>query len=342
MPDPIVNTAEMLERVRAAVNASVVGHRAAVDDLLLCMVAGGHALLDAPTGIGKSFVARAIGAAFALRYARISMTSDVVPREVVGTRTVHVDERGQRHHETVKGPLFAQLVFVDEIEQGSPKTQALIFDAMQDGELVVGGERQSVDEPFVLLATHAAHDVQVAPLSASHRDRFLFEVQLARPDPVSVVAVLARSTGAEPQLPSAVASATALAAARAVSRTVTIRPRLLEWISDLLRALDPTDHDAHGRVRETLRTGPSVRGGQAIALAAKAHALMRGAVDVVYEDIERIVHPALRHRLVLTAEALTAGLTPDSVLGDVLPPPENDPSPMEHMTSLRPPPTAPD
>jgi MoxR-like ATPase len=288
--------------------------------VLLCALAGGHGLLEGEPGLGKTLLVRALCAALALRFSRIQFTPDLLPADVTGTQIVTEDEAGRRRFELVRGPVFGQLVLADEINRATPRTQSALLEAMAEQQVTIAGERHAMAQPFMVLATQNPIEMEgTYPLPEAQLDRFLLRIDVPRPDGGTMVEILARTTGAEVPLPAPVADAEELVRARALCRDVAVASPLLEQVARLLRALDPRDPEAHPRARDALRLGPGVRGGQAIVLAAKANALLRGAANVSFQDVAAVARPALRHRMIMSFAGEAEGLSPGAVLDAVLP-----------------------
>ncbi len=319
MSDAIDEVGAAVGRVRAAVGEVIVGQRDVVDEVLLCMLAGGHCLLEGVPGLGKTLLVKALSAALSLRFARIQFTPDLMPADVTGTQVVTEDEHGRRRFELVRGPIFGQLVLADEINRATPRTQSALLEAMQEHQVTIAGSRHALDEPFTVIATENPIEMEgTYPLPEAQLDRFLLKTVVPRPDTATMIEIITRTTGADRAMPSAVMSAEEIISARKLCRDVVVASPLVEWVARVLRALDPSDVQCHERVRRQLRFGPGVRGGQSLVLAAKASALLAGRAQASFEDLRRVALPALRHRVILSFEGETDGATPDAILTEVI------------------------
>ncbi len=319
MTDAIEDVGAAVSRVRAAVGEVIVGQRAVVDEVLLCLLAGGHCLLEGVPGLGKTLLVRALASSLSLRFTRIQFTPDLMPADVTGTQVVTEDEHGRRRFELVRGPVFGQLVLADEINRATPKTQSALLEAMQEHQVTIAGTRHALDEPFTVIATENPVEMEgTYPLPEAQLDRFLLKTVVPRPDTATMVEILARTTGAERAMPGAAVTADEIMKARALCREVVIATPLVDWVARALRALDPADPRCHPHAKRQLRLGPGVRGGQAMVLAGKAAALLAGRAQVSMQDLRRVALPALRHRVILSFEGETDGATPDAIVDEAV------------------------
>ncbi|MEZ4407743.1 MAG: AAA family ATPase [Polyangiales bacterium] len=189
--DELASVGASVERVRVAVAEVIVGQREVVDEAILCLVAGGHGLLEGVPGLGKTRLVHALSSALSLRFTRIQFTPDLMPADVTGTNVVTEDDRGRRRFELVRGPIFGQLVLADEINRATPKTQSALLEAMQEHQVTIAGERHRLEEPFTVLATENPIEMEgTYPLPEAQLDRFLLKILVPRPDVATTVEIL--------------------------------------------------------------------------------------------------------------------------------------------------------
>ena len=195
-----------VKALREAVANVVVGQDDVVEEVLLCLFAGGHALLEGAPGLGKTLLVRTLAQAMELRFSRIQFTPDLMPGDIVGTNVVVEDEHGRKRFELAKGPIFGQLVLADEINRATPKTQSALLEAMAEHRVTIAGTSHELELPFFVLATENPIEMEgTYPLPEAQLDRFLFKVIVPAPDEDTLVAIFERTTGTDaPEVPQVV------------------------------------------------------------------------------------------------------------------------------------------
>ncbi|MGE0788976.1 MAG: AAA family ATPase [Sandaracinaceae bacterium] len=307
------------DELKDAVAARIVGQASVVEEVLICLFAGGHALLEGAPGLGKTLLVRTLAEAMHLRFSRIQFTPDLMPGDIVGTNVVVEDESGRKRFELAKGPIFGQLVLADEINRATPKTQSALLEAMAEQSVTIAGTVHHLEAPFFVLATENPIEMEgTYPLPEAQLDRFLFKVLVPAPDEDTLVAILDKTTGAGSSDVPRVVDGPRLLQMRELVREVHIAAPLTRYVARLVRGSDPSDPAAAPSAKNWLRYGAGVRGGQSLVLAAKVAALLRGQSHVGYEDIARVAHPALRHRLIPSFEADADGIGTDRILDELL------------------------
>jgi MoxR-like ATPase len=319
MDQRIAKFHEHTARLKDAVAGVIVGQAEVVDEVLICLFAGGHALLEGAPGLGKTLLVRTLAEAMHLAFSRIQFTPDLMPADIIGTNVVVEDERGRKKFELQKGPIFGQLVLADEINRATPKTQSALLEAMAEHAVTIAGERHPLEPPFFVLATQNPIEMEgTYPLPEAQLDRFLFKVLVPQPDEDTLVGILDLTTGtAKPEVPRVI-DGPELLAMRELVREVRIADALVRYVARLVRASDPAQEDAAPSAKQLLRYGAGVRGGQSVVLAAKVAALMEGRAHVAFEDLRRVVRPALRHRVIPNFEAEADGVSTDTILSKIL------------------------
>ena len=299
--------AEAVEALRAEVGKLVVGQHALVDELLACLLAGGHALIEGVPGVAKTLTAKLLAKATGLDYSRIQFTPDLMPADVLGTNVFSPASGEFRFH---PGPIFAQVVLIDEINRAPAKTQAALFETMEERQATVDGTTYPMPEPFVVLATQNPVEHEgTYRLPEAQLDRFLFKVVVDYPSEAEEVEMLTRfqEHGGVVDLDrvGAVLDAEAVRRARAAVRAVRAEAPVLGYAAALVAAT---------RAHPALTLGASPRATLALVQGAKAVAAMSGRDFATPDDLRAIVAPALRHRILLTPEREIEGVRPEAVL----------------------------
>ncbi len=307
-------------RLRAEVGRRIVGQKSALDEILMSMLAGGHALLVGVPGLAKTLMIRSVAEAFHLDFRRIQFTPDLVPSDITGTEILEEDSAtGGRSFRFVRGPVFANIVLADEINRAPPRTQAALLEAMQEHRVTAAGETMSLPEPFFVLATQNPIEQEgTYPLPEAQLDRFLFDIRIGYPKEQDEVEILRATTGNTAVALEAVLDARQAIALQRLTRDVACAEPALRYAASLVRSTRPDDSTATNLVKKYVRWGAGPRAGQALVLGAKAHALLSGRLHVSPEDIRRVSAPVLRHRVLPNFAAEGEGVSADRIVEDVM------------------------
>jgi MoxR-like ATPase len=313
--------AELTATVERQLRRVIVGQDELVRDVLACLFAGGHALLEGVPGLGKTVLLRTLAQTLSMDSTRLQCTPDLLPADVVGTTVLGESAPGGGgwHTSFEPGPVFTQLLLADELNRATPKTQSALLEAMAERRVTVAGVTRDLPRPFFVMATQNPIEMEgTYPLPEAQLDRFLAKVLVPTPSADDLVEILVRTTGTQEATVEAVASTEDLLAAMALVREVPIASHVLRHVAELVEATHPSRPSAPGEVRRYVANGASPRGGQSLVLAAKVRALFDGRLQTSIEDVRDAAHACLRHRLVLSYEAQVAGTTPDDVIDVVL------------------------
>ncbi len=306
--------------IEEAVGAAIVGQREAVRGVLLCLLTGGHALLEGVPGLGKTTMARAFANAVALEHRRVQFTPDLMPADITGAMVLTQDGAAAELR-FQPGPLFANLVVADEINRAAPRTQSALLEAMQERTVTIGTTTHALPRPFTVLATQNPVEMRgTYPLPEAELDRFLLKLGFAFPDAAELTETVLRTTGGLADLPAVpqVTDVATLAEMVETARAVPAAEHVVGYASRLVLALQPQRDDATELARRWLQLGPSPRGAQALTLAGRVTALLAGRANLAFDDLRAVALPALRHRLVLTFEAEREGVTAEAIVADAL------------------------
>ena len=305
-------------RVRTEVGKVIVGQQDIIDGVLICLLCGGHVLLEGVPGLGKTLLVRTLAQALDLSFARIQFTPDLMPADITGTNLL-TEEGGRRVFQFQPGPLFGSIVLADEINRATPKTQSAMLEAMQEHSVTVSGTQYRLQEPFFVLATQNPIEMEgTYPLPEAQLDRFLFKLIVPTPTFAQLSAILDRTTGVEVSTVTKVLNGPAILDMRQIARALPIAGHVREYAVRLVLATQPQSEGALPSVTRFVRYGASPRGAQALVLAAKVRALLDGRYNVAYEDIAGVAPAALRHRVLLNYEAQAEGISTDTLLREIL------------------------
>jgi MoxR-like ATPase len=315
-------------RLQAQVRRRIVGQQGALDDVVTCLLAGGHALLVGVPGLAKTLLVRTVAEALELEFRRVQFTPDLMPGDITGTEVIEEDRStGRRSARFIRGPVFTQVLLADEINRTPPKTQAALLEAMQEHRVTVGGEDLRLPEPFFVLATQNPLEQEgTYPLPEAQLDRFMFDVRMDYPSAEEEVEILRSTTGVSDVVVERVLDAERVLALQKLVREVPVADNVFRYAASLVRATRPGDGAAPEDVRRWVRWGAGPRAGQALILGAKARALLAGRFHVTPDDVRRVAAPVLRHRVLLNFHAEAEGVAPDTVVAALLesvPPPRS-------------------
>jgi MoxR-like ATPase len=306
--------------LRAEVGKRIVGQSATVEEVILCLLAGGHALLEGVPGLAKTLLVRTLAEALVLDFRRVQFTPDLMPGDITGTEVIEEDRTtGRRATRFLRGPVFTHILLADEINRTPPKTQSALLEAMQEGRVTVGGEDLPLPRPFFVLATQNPIEQEgTYSLPEAQLDRFLLKVRLGYPGEQEEVEILRSTTGADEVEIRPVLDAGGVLRLQRMVREVPIAEPMLRYAARLVRATRPGEPEATEEVRRWVRWGAGPRAGQALVLAAKAGALLAGRFHVATEDLRRVAAPVLRHRVLVNFQAEAEGVEPDALVAGLL------------------------
>lgn len=307
------------QQVRDEIAKTIVGHTAVIEGLLTCLLCGGHALLEGVPGLGKTLLVKSLGAALHLHFSRIQFTPDLMPADIIGTRVVLEDEAGRRFFEFQPGPIFGNIVLADEINRATPKTQSALLEAMQEQTVTVAGVEHRLHLPFLVLATQNPLEMDgTYPLPEAQLDRFFLKLQVSYPSFDELSTIVDRTTQRQEATLEPVVTASDILEAQKLVREVPLASHVKDYAIRLSMATHPQTPQAPDAVRKYVRYGSSPRGVQSLVLAAKAHALFEGRMNVSFDDIRHVALPCLRHRLILNFEGEAEGIDSADLLNEIL------------------------
>jgi MoxR-like ATPase len=297
----------------------IVGQEILIKHLFICLLCGGHALIEGVPGLGKTLIVRSLSKILDLKYSRIQFTPDLMPADILGTNIVKEDGGGNRYFEFYKGPIFGQLILADEINRASPKTQSAMLEAMQEGKVTVFGSQYNLEPPFMVLATQNPIEMEgTYPLPEAQIDRFFFKLKIHYPNQDELQKIIEKTTEDFHYELSRVLGADAILKMKSLVKKVPVASHIKEFTTRLVLASHPDNEHATGRIKEYVLFGASPRGVQSLILAGKVSALIDGRYNVSLEDIKEVAKPALRHRMALNIRGETEGVDTDEMVEEIL------------------------
>jgi MoxR-like ATPase len=300
-----------IEKIRAEIGKIVVGQNDMIDLLITAMFSGGHVLLEGVPGVAKTLTAKLIARTVNTSFSRISFTPDLMPSDVIGTLIFNAKTTD---FEFKKGPVFSNIILADEINRAPAKTQAALFEAMEEHQVTVDGKTYPLAVPFMIVATQNPIEHEgTYRLPEAQLDRFLFKVKVDYPTKEQEVNMLVsyhnRNNVNDLTTVSAVLTVKEVMEFQQRIRTIHIEPNLINYISDIIQS---TRHN------KSLYLGASPRAAIAILTASKAYAAINGRDFVTPEFIQHVTYPILRHRIMLTAEKEMEGISTDDVIKQII------------------------
>jgi len=309
---------DRLSAVRREIAKIIVGQDDVVEGVLICMLSGGHVLLEGVPGLGKTTLLRTLARTMQLKYSRIQFTPDLMPADIVGSMILEGAD-GARILRFQHGPIFANLVLADEINRATPKTQSALLEAMQERTVTSGTTTHELERPFLVMATQNPIEMEgTYPLPEAQLDRFLMKILVKYPSRTELGRIVERTIQREEEVPIPVMDRESILEVRAVCREVLVAPHVQEYAIALVMATQPEQPEAHPLAKKYVRYGSSPRGAQALVECGRVLALMRGRFHLATEDVKQVAPAVLRHRIILNFDAHADGQTPESILDAVI------------------------
>jgi MoxR-like ATPase len=304
-----------LAQARAGIGRVIFGQTKVVDETIITLLAGGHALLIGVPGLAKTRLVQTLGVVFGLDAKRVQFTPDLMPADILGSEVLEEAESGARSFRFIQGPVFAQLLMADEINRASPRTQSALLQAMQEHKVSIAGHYHDLPAPFHVLATQNPLEQEgTYPLPEAQLDRFLMQIDVGYPDMDSERRMLLATTGAHEDKADPVFDAEELIEAQHLVRRVPVGESVVSAILNLVRSGRPGESGLE-IVRRHVAWGPGPRAAQSLMLAVRARALMEGRMAPSVDDVAALALPVLQHRMALGFNARADGVTVAEVIG---------------------------
>src|SRR5215218_1117171 len=317
LEDAIVRSAEQvagqIKAAKEAISTVIFGQERVIENTLVTILSGGHALLIGVPGLAKTKLVETLGITLGLDAKRIQFTPDLMPSDILGAEVLDESNSGKRSFRFISGPVFAQLLMADEINRASPRTQSALLQAMQEQHVTVAGARHDLPRPFHVLATQNPLEQEgTYPLPEAQLDRFLMQIDVDYPDRDAERRILFETTGSEEAKPKTAMTAEELMAAQRLVRRLPVGESVVEAILALVRSARPGPEG--GDAAKSIAWGPGPRASQALMLAVRARALLEGRFAPSVDDVLDLATPVLKHRMALTFAARADGETIEAVI----------------------------
>lgn len=311
---------ENTRAIRREVGKTIVGQVEVLDQILMCMLAGGHALLIGLPGMAKTLMVRTIASVLDLKFKRVQFTPDLMPTDITGTEIIETNrETGEKEFRFVKGPIFCNLLLADEINRTPPKTQASLLEAMQEQMVTAGNVSYTLERPFFVLATQNPIEQEgTYPLPEAQLDRFMFNIWVDYPKADEEEQIVSSTTMGAQSSPKRVLSREDVIQLQDVVHKIPVSQHVIKFAIRLVRATRPGDPEAPEITKTNVATGAGPRAGQYLVLAAKARAVLEGRIHVSCNDIREAAIPVLRHRILTNFTADSEGLTSMDIVKELL------------------------
>ncbi len=308
------STAEHIAAAKASIGGVIFGQEQVVEQTLITVLSGGHAMLVGVPGLAKTKLVETLGTVLGLDARRIQFTPDLMPSDILGSEVLEESAGGKRAFRFIPGPIFGQLLMADEINRASPRTQSALLQAMQEQHVTVAGARHDLPKPFHVLATQNPIEQEgTYPLPEAQLDRFLMQIDVRYPERDAERRIVFETTGIEETKPKQAMTADELIAAQRLVRRLPVGESVVEAILTLVRSARPGP-DA-GDLSRLIAWGPSPRASQALMLGARARALLEGRLAPSVDDVLAMAEPVLKHRMALTFAARADGETIEGLIG---------------------------
>jgi MoxR-like ATPase len=308
-----------LARVRAEIAKVIVGQTEVIDGVLICLIAGGHVLLEGVPGLGKTTLLRTLARVLDLRYSRIQFTPDLMPGDIVGSMMMENDDRGHKILRFQPGPIFANLVLADEINRATPKTQSALLEAMQERTVTSGNSTYSLDAPFLVMATQNPIEMEgTYPLPEAQLDRFLMKILVSYPSREDLNRIVEVTTKKDEIELTQVMDRDGIGELKALCRQVIVAPHVQDYAIELVMGTQPGSRGAPEITNRYIRYGSSPRGAQGLIECGRVLALLRGRLHLSIDDVTAVAPSVLRHRIILKFDAHADGETNETVLEKIL------------------------
>ncbi|ODS37585.1 AAA family ATPase [Candidatus Altiarchaeales archaeon WOR_SM1_SCG] len=310
------NAGKIYKILRNEIGKVIVGQDDVMEQLMISIITGSHALVEGFPGLGKTMIISTISKVMDLKFKRIQCTPDIMPSDITGTYIVEESADGKKNFRFEKGPIFANIILADEINRATPKAQSALLEAMQEKQVTVGNTTYKLDMPFFVLATQNPIEMEgTYPLPEAQVDRFLLKILIDYPTPAEEEKIVDLYTGEEKHEVKKILDRERLLVLQGLTRKMPIANDVKNYALKIITATRPANSST---AKKYLEYGASPRASIGIILAAKASALVNGRNYVGKEDIKKMAYPVLRHRIILNFESERKGVSADKIIREII------------------------
>lgn len=314
----ILEAVEKINRCEEEISKGIIGQKEIIRKVIIGILCGGNILLEGVPGLGKTQLVKTIAKVLELSFSRIQFTPDLMPADVIGTNLI-IKEEGKTLFQFEKGPVFGNLVLADEINRATPKTQSALLEAMQEKTVTVGKSTYKLPSPFMVLATQNPIEMDgTYPLPEAQLDRFLFKLEVKFPDLQELKEIMNITVTNNQIVLNPIISGEDILNIREIIKEVPMADAVKEYALRLILATHPEREDSPEFIKRYVSFGASPRGAQGIFYGSKAEAILNGRFNVSFEDIKNIAYPVLRHRIFLSFDGISEGITPDMIISKII------------------------
>lgn len=312
-----LNTAR--KKIEQEISKVIVGQKEVIEQILICLLANGHALIIGVPGLAKTLLVNILAKVLNLTFNRIQFTPDLMPSDITGTEIIEEEAGGRRKFRFVKGPIFANIILADEINRTPPKTQAALLQAMQEYQVTVGGQTHNLPLPFFVLATQNPIELEgTYPLPEAQLDRFMFSIYIDYPNLKEEEEIVRNTTSAyEPKL-ATVLNSDEIISLEKLLRRVPVADDVINYAVRLARLTRPNNDAGPQFIKDWVSWGAGPRASQYLILGAKTRSILAGRYTPTIDDVRAVAQPVLRHRIVTNFNAEAEGIKPDDVVRKLL------------------------
>ncbi len=310
---------ETVQKIESEVGKHMVGQKELIRQLIVCILAGGNALLEGVPGLGKTRLVNTLGSIMGLEFSRIQFTPDLMPADIIGTNIVARDRQDGGSFKFQPGPVFSNIVLADEINRATPKTQSALLQAMQEKTVTVANTTYQLPRPYFVLATQNPIEMEgTYALPEAQLDRFMFKLNVPFPTLEELNEIVSMTTGSQQESLQPVTSGEELLKLTAVLKDIPVAQPVMDFALKLVLSTHPETGNAPDITKKYVRFGSSPRGAQAIISTARIRAVLEGRYNTAFEDIIHVAYPALRHRVFINFEGLSDGITADELISRLI------------------------